>query len=96
MYVINIFLEICKRNESTSCTDYNVADIVLPFDVLNGIWNKICPSIISSQLNAELQKRIITDILNYFEKLVAKQFQSSLAVSYSNFIIQLPYLVVYV
>ena len=85
------FLEICKRNESTSCIDSDVADAILPFDVLSGIWNKVCPSIIGSQLDSKLQDRIITDILNYFEKLVAKQFQSSLAVSYSNFIIHLLY-----
>ena len=76
------FLEICKRNEYSPCTDHDTVDIVLPFDILTGTWNKVCPLIVGSQLNAKLQDRMISDIVCSVEKLTAKKFQSSLAVSY--------------
>ena len=76
------FLEICERNEYPPCTDHGTVDIVLPFDILTGTWNKVCPLIVGSQLNAKLQDRMISDIVCSVEKLTAKKFQSSLTVSY--------------
>lgn len=66
-----------------ACIDHDTIDIVLPFDILTGIWNKVCPSIVGSQLNAKLQDRIINDILHSLEKLTTKKFQSSWTVRYA-------------
>ena len=58
------------------CTSHNMVDIILPFNVLTGIWSKVYPSVVGNQLTAGLQDKIISDILNCLEKLLAKQFQA--------------------
>ena len=50
-------------------------DIILPFDMLTGIWSKVYPSVVGNQLNVGLQDKIISGVLNCLEKLSVKQFQ---------------------
>ena len=58
------------------CTTHDMVDIILPFDMLTGIWSKVYSSIVGNQLNAGLQDKIISGVLNCLEKLLVKQFQA--------------------